>query len=232
MSAKLTDQAVLDDAVLALLKEAKEQGYETVKDYVKAKFQNWNSATEKLIIEELYTDFVDVILHRASKAPFAKGVWDEFSTFQEWLEHNKKMALYRLEQLEEERKEKPTNYPGVVPFLPDMNDVSPGVGGQISFEDAEFYNEILRKTIEVLNKYLSSERKLRTFLADRGVERLEEKFQRREKEDSQLNRLVSKERNKVKDVSAVMKKKKQVVSGFDNWVGMKGKGKEEDNAKE
>jgi len=153
----------LDYEVKQLIQEAKQNGYDSVKDYVKHLFQNWNEETDIAIINELYDEYMKC-LQMGTERLFGEGKWDENTSFEEFLRESLIMLEHRLEEIKWKKQTKFPSYPGLVELLPDIKDVPSGVGEPLSIEDYDFYEMLIKKTMEAIKSVLTNESKLNKYL--------------------------------------------------------------------
>jgi hypothetical protein len=154
---KKNDQESLELSIDLLIKEAKERGYDSVLDYVKATFQCWDKSATVGVVDEIYENFLLCVQEGVSKEPWGNGKWDTNSTFREFLSHTLKQIDSRLEELEWKKKTRYPAFAGLIKLLPDMTNVPKGVGESMSMEDYEFYELILRKTKEIVSSMLNND---------------------------------------------------------------------------
>lgn len=153
----------LRDEIDLLIKQAKEAGFHSVKDFVKHVFSTWNKQTDKAIIKSLYEKFLEAIQYRQKKM-ISEGYWNENSTFEEYLDEAIKTCESRLEELKWRKKTQEPSFSYLVHILPYMENVPKGVGEPLTQEDYEFYEMILKKCLELYKKCLSDEKFLNEML--------------------------------------------------------------------
>lgn len=143
--------------------ETRKRGLSSVKDLLK---ESYTGFKREYILDELYENFMQCVNQKISKEPWGKGRWSGNDTFEEFLSYTQKEASSRLEELEWKKQTQYPSYEGIIHLLPKMNNVPKGIGESLKIEDFEFYEEILKKTIEMIKDCLSNQKLLNSYLRD------------------------------------------------------------------
>lgn len=147
------------DIIMYLVKKAKELGYKDYRYYLMEIFhKQWNDDD---VIFELYDSYIDACAKKSPKA-FSEGTWGKNDTFEDYLAEAEKVIEMRLDQLRKERKQKPESFtdPNIQQLSEQGNLIIEGVGEQPETILYEFYEEILRRTKEAIERWKKGNRKV------------------------------------------------------------------------
>ena len=135
---------------------ARQQGYTDIKEWVKEQLSSWSDFA---ILDSYYGKFLEAVDLKLPKS-WDIGHWGQTSTFREFCAHSIKELRRRLSELPKEKDEKPLAFRGFLDQADEMTkgtgftNPAPGLGNRADSSDYEFYEEIMRKTIETLQKFL------------------------------------------------------------------------------
>lgn len=148
-----------------LTKIAEREGYENWRVYLAEKVRQWS---EEDFIYMSYQNFLEAVNLQEKKA-FSEERWNTESTFEEWVAESIKVIYMRLDQLEKEKKERPINFPDLARQVEESEKEGipislniKGIGEQTDIVLFEFYEEILKRSLETLKKFQSGLLKIPT----------------------------------------------------------------------
>ena len=147
-----------EEIILEMYRDAKERGMD-FREYLTLQLKNWNPED---YIRETYESFLEAVQNGDEKPfPNENGrYWNEKSTFEEWLWYCEQVLLQRLDKLAEEKKTRPPSFEKLGQLREELGDHSDQL--QLVVENAgepqplwvyEFYEEVMRKSLEAINNY-------------------------------------------------------------------------------
>lgn len=153
------------DIILAMYEDAKQRGI-PFREYLALQLKNWNPED---YIRETYESFLEAVQQRDEKPfPNENGrFWNEKSTFDEWLWYCEQVLKRRLDKLMQEKKERPPSFENLGKLREELGDHSDQLN--LVVENAgesqplwvyEFYEEVMRKSLEAINAFRRGEIKL------------------------------------------------------------------------
>lgn len=127
----------------------KSQEYDKLDSVEKAKLGNWNS---QRTLDEIYEKFLLAVQQRTPSA-IGDHVWTFDDTFDKWLQESRLVLEGRKLELKEKFEQKIAIYPKLVKRLEsgELTNAPKDVGRTLTREDYEFYQLVIRKTIEVID---------------------------------------------------------------------------------
>jgi len=155
-----TPELELSELVQALIELAKQEGYDDYREYLMAVMRDSDFDYEEHLTSIL-DDYLRAIALKKKK-DWSEGVWDENSTFEEYLYERKIGLLNNLERLREEKKQRMESFPEYNYYRDkfgesNVNFNAPGAGERPEIAVYEFYEYIMRKSLETIEKALRGE---------------------------------------------------------------------------
>lgn len=152
-------QALPDrEIILAMYQDAKKKGMD-FRDYLAEQIDRWN---DEDYIRETYEQFLRAVQNGDEK-PFPNengSHWNEHSTFVEWLWYVEQTLKIRLEKLAEERRNLKPSFENLGRLREELGDHSDqlnltveGAGETPPKYILDFYEEVMRKSLEALSKF-------------------------------------------------------------------------------
>lgn len=148
-------QKRFENEVQELWHIAQERGYETLKDFIASLYNSWDEEQEALVISQLYNSFLFAIQQGVEDRSGEK-IWGLEDTFKDWLYHSKRNLVKRLEELKIDYKKGNPSYSSYKLILPDMENMPGRVGESLRAEDRDFYELVLRRTKETVEKAIKN----------------------------------------------------------------------------
>ena len=134
---------------------AQERGYETLKDFIASLYNSWDEEQEILVISQLYNSFL-LAIQQGVEDRSGEKVWGLEDTFRDWLYHSKRNLIKRLEELKIDYKKGKTSFSSYNNLLVDMDNLPGRVGEPLRTEDRDFYELVLRRTKETVEKAIKN----------------------------------------------------------------------------
>lgn len=143
------------DLIMALIEVAKEMGYSDYRQFLMKHARQFTTEDYENLLTEFFDEWLQSItLH---KEKIGGGIWDENSTFEEYLSYKKELALRNLDKVREEKKTKPVSFKVLGEWKEDVGDkfqsVAPKVGESQETEIYEFYEELIKRSIECIDLF-------------------------------------------------------------------------------
>jgi len=150
----------LAELVQALIEVAKQEGYDDYREYLISVMRD-----SDFDYEEHLTSMIDDYLRAIAlkkKKDWGEGYWDENSTFEEYLHERKIGLLNNLERLEEERKQRMPSFIEYDYYRDKFGESNvqfsmPKAGESPEAVIYEFYEYIMKKSLETIDKALRGE---------------------------------------------------------------------------
>lgn len=143
-------QKIFDEAIDEVIKEARQEGLSVYQWLEK----HYDEFKEEVILDGLYEEFMNM---------YVNSIPSEFSgkvpqSFEEFLKESLQAVDYRLNSLAFNRRWKTAGFEPLkrLGVLDEVQGLPKGFGEPLRSEDIDFLEEILKRTKEVIKKYLSN----------------------------------------------------------------------------
>lgn len=144
-------------------KQKREHIYQNIREYVNAKWDDQD------LLQEHFNKFLSAIQQGATKEyqynselEFMRAgspIWNEHSTFDEWMRDTELMYEFRLKELKQRKEDSTKSFPHIIKLINQAKDAGQvsgmpeGIGEELKPEDYEIFEFIIRKSLEVVRNF-------------------------------------------------------------------------------
>lgn len=162
---EFNEKAIVDEIMGQNKPEASDDFDEL--EWAKCKGRWSGEKADQTFLDQCYEQFLEAVqMHAQHPEGFVKTVgattlWDEKSTFDEWLAQCEKVLKDRLEEIDWKLRTGSKTMPGIIQVVDKgFEPAHPAIGESMKKEDYEAYNWMLRKSLEAIKNFRSGKVRL------------------------------------------------------------------------